>query len=568
MLSLTLRNARRPMPTLTMRTAIIAVALSFAVVPAIAGSQGQRATELRRELSPAEQAAHALSRLTFGARPGDMDLVMAQGVDRWIEQQLHPTAIRDTTVTAALSTFRSWTLNARSLATLAAERADGNSGMMRAESMEMSDSSRARRGRPVSFTSAANEFVAGEIIHAQLSERQLEEVMTDFWLNHFSVYSGKMPSVEAIVVWVRDVIRPHAMGSFREMLGAVAHSPAMLFYLDNSVSRTDSLHRSLPEFREGRTPSARSTAMKRQGINENYARELLELHTLGVNGGYSQQDVIEVARAFTGWSIAVMTDGARSVGGTFEFVEAMHDAERKTVLGQALAAGRGVEDGEQVLDIIARHPATAQFIATKLARRFVSDSPPPALVERAAATFIRTNGNITEVVRTIVTSPEFFSRAAFRSKVKSPLELLVSMRRALNAPADTSIASARAIAGLGQPMFGYQTPEGWPDVSGTWMHSGAMFGRLKLGADVAAGRLKYFPTADWIGWTLYGSAPLERQVDGVITLLLGGTADAATRNLMLATATPSEAAPGGTRELSRLRELVGIALNAPEFQRR
>src|SRR5439155_1973817 len=196
------------------------------------------------------------------------------------------------------------------------------------------------------------------------------------WENHFSVYSGKMPSPEALVVWDRDVLRPHAFGRFRDLLGAVAHGPAMLYYLDNHLSTS-------------------------RGLNENYGRELLELHTLGVDGGYTQHDVIEVARAFTGWTTSRSPNPS-----LYAFRQELHDTASKTVLGHTLRAGRGIEDGEEVLDILARHPSTARHIAFKLARRLVSDEPPPALVERAAATFARTDGDIAEVVRTIVTSRE------------------------------------------------------------------------------------------------------------------------------------------------------------------
>lgn len=551
---------------LTALTLSYSLALAFAFVASSVAAQPQP----KRELNPTEQAAHAISRLTYGARPGEVTRVTALGVDKWIERQLRPSTIPDSAVSIALSSLQSWTADASTLAALGSAATSAGPRMMQSEGgmMMMTDTTPVRRVRTLSYLGPANEFVAGRIVRAQLSERQLDEVMAEFWLNHFSVYSGKMPSAYAIVVFTRDVIRPHTLGKFRDLLGAVAHSPAMLYYLDNTVNRSDSLHRTLDEYRAGTTAALRNAATRRQGLNENYARELLELHTLGVNGGYTQADVIEVARALTGWSTAPNGGPAGRASVIFGFNESMHDAEAKTVLGQSLAAGRGVEDGEQVLDIIARHPSTARLIATKLARRFVSDSPPPALIARAAETFTRTDGNIAEVVRTIVTSSEFFSRAAFRAKVKTPFELVVSTRRALNAPADTSVASARTIASLGQPTFGYETPEGWPDNGVAWMNSGAMFSRLAFAFDVADGRLKFLPTAGWDGWRAFGSAPTERQVEGVINLLLSGTANSATRDLMLATSTPATALPGGTPSRTRLRELIEIALSSPEFQRR
>jgi uncharacterized protein (DUF1800 family) len=312
----------------------------------------------------------------------------------------------------------------------------------------------------------------------------------------------------------------------------------MMFYLDNHLSRSN-------------------------GLNENYARELMELHTLGVDGGYTQQDVIEVARALTGWTIKRTTDST-----SFVFQRAMHDAGAKTVLGHTLPAGRGIEDGEEVLDILARHPSTAHYISLKLARRLVSDEPPPALVQRAAATFTRTDGDIAAVVRTIVTSPEFFSRAAFRAKVKTPFELVVSTRRALDAPADTTPNTARVINQLGQTVFGWSTPEGWPEKGDAWMNSGTIYKRLKFGGDVAEGRVSSIRLTAWREWTPLTTQPREQQVEGIVKGVLGGVAEPKTREAMLAVTLPpgTENRPGDG--IVRLREVLAIALMSPEFQRR
>lgn len=518
--------------------------VSLALTVTIATSDAVAQSTPARELDKAGQAAHVLSRLTFGARPGDLQHVMKLGVDRWIEQQLHPSTINDSAAAAALASLKPWTVDSRSLATLVADAGQPEPAMM---GMQMNSAAPGRQRAPISFTSPANDFTAGKIIRAQLSERQLEEVMIDFWMNHFSVFSGKMPSVESIVTYERDAIRPRALGRFRDLVGAVAHSPAMLFYLDNQLSRYG-------------------------GINENYGREILELHTLGVDGGYTQDDVVAVARAFTGWTTNATGSQVGVRGGRtfaeFMFSGQMHDVEPKTVLGHALAAGRGIEDGEEVLDIVSRHPSTAQFIATKLARRFVSDSPPPALIDRAAATFTRTDGDITETLRSIVTSAEFFSRAAFRSKVKSPFEFVVSVRRAVNAPADTSVASARIIAKIGQPTLGRETPEGWPDYGGKWMTGIALFERVSFVQDVTAGRLLHLPTSGWDGWKELSKKDVAKQTDGVIAGILSGFADKATRDVMLATQAPEMVLPGGSPSSARLRELLEIALSSPEFQRR
>jgi hypothetical protein len=331
-------------------------------------------------------------------------------------------------------------------------------------------------------------------------------------------------------------------------------------------------------------------ARRPRGLNENYARELLELHTLGVDGGYTQDDVVNVARALTGWSL----DQPRERG-AFIFRPVMHDAGEKTVLGQRLEAGRGIEDGEQVLDIVARHPSTARFIATKLARRFVGDAPPAALIDRAAATFTRTNGDIRETVREIVTSPEFFSTVAYRAKVKSPFELVLSGLRALHAAPDTTPRTARVIAALGQPLYMYQTPNGYPETGDSWINTGAILNRINFGVAMASGRVPGVSLGRWPASASLRDAPRTAQVDGVIHALLGGEASADTRRILDSGVNPmldlggadtllvelddtvASEARGGRRatgrrgrpaELRGLPQVLGLALGSPEFQRR
>jgi uncharacterized protein (DUF1800 family) len=301
------------------------------------------------------------------------------------------------------------------------------------------------------------EVGAAKLSRAVLSERQLYEQMVDFWENHFSVFIGKGQTRLFIPAYDRDVIRPHALGKFRELLGAVAKSPAMLFYLDN----------------------ARSSA---RGLNENYARELMELHTLGVDGGYSQKDVIEVARALTGWTIDPRE-------GAFVFRPRQHDEGEKVILGERFGAGRGIEDGERVLDMLARHPSTARHITRKLVVRFVSDSAPPGLVDRCASVFSRTDGDIRATLQCVVTSPEFFSRTAYHVKVKTPLELVASALRASDATPDGSPRSTQILVRLGQPMFGRQTPDGWPDTADEWVNAGAMVNRVNFTLALVSGRV-------------------------------------------------------------------------------
>jgi len=321
-------------------------------------------------------------------------------------------------------------------------------------------------------------------------------------------------------------------------LGAVAKSEAMLFYLDNWQSQAEPNRPRLGAGRGGRSgrggrgvpPGA---AQRGRGLNENYGRELLELHSLGVDGGYTQQDVISAARALTGWTIR----GAQQ-GGGFVFNPAVHDAGEKLFLGQKLKAGRGIEDGEEVLDIVARHPATAKYIAFKLARRFVSDTPSQALVAKAAEAFTRSDGDIKETVRTIITSGEFLARSAYRAKVKSPFEVVVSAARSLGAQPDSTPRFAQVVAQLGQPIYGHQAPNGWPETGDQWMNTGAILNRINFGMLMATGRL---PGASPLGFTdadVLRTAVKELQVDGVIDALLGGDASPETRQILISGENP------------------------------
>jgi uncharacterized protein (DUF1800 family) len=520
-----------------------------------------------REQTADQQVQHVLDRMGFGPRPRDVARVRAIGVDEWIALQLSPERIDDrATDSLVASAFETYHASTRELVSLAQanqralrERArmtapQGDSLNRRAlRAVALRDApelrERLRRARRV-----VGDVQAVKLARAVSSERQLEEVMTDFWENHFSVFTGKGLTRLYVPAYDRTVIRPRALGRFRDLLGAVARSPAMLFYLDQFQSTVDSTHTPL---RSGRGPRVRA-AQRGRGLNENFARELLELHTLGVDGGYIQRDVIEVARALTGWTMNPRQ------GAEFVFRPEMHDADPKTVLGHRLAGGRGIEDGEEVLDLLARHPSTARLIARKLAVRFVSDDPPAALVERAAATFRRTDGDIRETVRTIVTSPEFFSRAAYRAKVKSPFELVASALRALGARADTTPRSAQMVAFLGAPIFGRQAPDGWPETGEAWMNAGAILNRINFGLALAAGRLPGATVAQWPEAARLLDAPRSRQVDAVVTAFLGGQASPDTRDIL----DEGENPLSPPVQLEGLAQVVGLALGAPEFQRR
>jgi uncharacterized protein (DUF1800 family) len=318
----------------------------------------------------------------------------------------------------------------------------------------------------------ARDLSEAKILRAVYSNRQLDEVLTDFWYNHFNIYMDKGADRYLVTEYERDSIRPHVLGKFRDLLEATAKSPAMLFYLDN----WQSVGPDAPRPR----PNPNNTKQARRGLNENYGRELLELHTLGVDGGYTQKDVTEVARCFTGWTI-----NQPQRGGKFTFNPRLHDNGPKTVLGVAIRAGGGESDGEKVLDIVAHHPATAHFISRKLAQRFVADEPPAALVESMAQTFLKSDGDIREVLRTMLASKEFWSAGAYRSKMKSPLEMVASAVRAVNGDVDFAFPLVNQVAQLGEPLYRKQEPTGYSNSSEEWVNTAGLLARMNFALQLA-----------------------------------------------------------------------------------
>jgi uncharacterized protein (DUF1800 family) len=315
----------------------------------------------------------------------------------------------------------------------------------------------------------ARDLMEGKLLRAIYSNRQLAEILDDFWFNHFNIFLDKGADRYLVTEYERDVMRPHVLGKFRDLLEATAESPAMLFYLDN----WQSVGPNAPQPRVGGKKAAR-------GLNENYGRELLELHTLGVDGGYTQKDVTEVARCFTGWTI-----NQPQRGGTFSFNRRTHDYGEKVVLGVTIPAGGGMEDGEKVLDIVAHHPSTARFISTKLAQRFVADDPPASLVDRMAQTFLKTDGDLREVMRTMLDSKEFWSEGAWRSKMKSPMEMVASAVRAVNGDVDFAFPLANQVAQLGEPLYRKQEPTGYSNSSKEWMNSAGLLARMNFAVQLA-----------------------------------------------------------------------------------
>jgi uncharacterized protein (DUF1800 family) len=496
---------RRPSTIISLVVATLLLCQSAFIVGAQRKQQANRAQAAR--MSEDQQIAHLLSRLTFGARPGDFEKVKQMGVERFINQQLDPDSIDNGAAIARLR--RLPTLNMATPviieqytppkpvaspspavvkptgpnlgAQVALQNSMPNEMQMEAKKDDAQQMPAAPAPSPKPTPPPKNpqmvvtEMQRAKLLRAVYSERQLYELMVDFWENHFSIFANKDDDRYLLTAFDRETIRPFAFGRFRDLLGATAHSPAMLFYLDNWRS---SVPRPYPA-RDGKPAGVDG------GLNENYARELMELHTLGVDGGYTQKDVQEVARCFSGWTIQKPNEQ-----GLFLYRPGLHDDGEKVVLGHRILAGGGIADGERVLDILATHPATARFIATKLARRFVSDDPPQQVIDRAAATFLKTDGSIRETLRAIITSPEFFSPSAYRAKMRSPLEYVAAAMRALKAETDGDRPVLDLIGRMGQPLFGRITPDGYADRAEQWLSSGAMVARLNFAAALAANRIK------------------------------------------------------------------------------
>ena len=308
-----------------------------------------------------------------------------------------------------------------------------------------------------------SDLAQGKIFRAVYSNRQLEEVLTDFWYNHFNVFLDKGADRYMVTTYERDVIRPHVLGNFKDLLLATAQSPAMLFYLDNTQSVAPGMDKNA----NGKKP--------KRGLNENYGRELMELHTLGVDGGYTQKDVTEVARCFTGWTIKQL-----KTGGVFQFNDKLHDKGEKNVLGVVIPAGGGMDDGLKVIDILAHSPATAKFISRELATRFISDNPPDALVSKMAATFTSSNGDLRAVLTTMFSSPEFFAPANFHNKVKSPFEMLASAIRAAGGEIDYGFALEQQLKTLGEPLYRKVEPTGYSNKGADWLNSASLLARMNF----------------------------------------------------------------------------------------
>ena len=590
---------------------------------------------------------HVLNRLTFGPRPGDVERVRQLGIDGFIDQQLFPERIDDSAVEARLESFETLTLSSAELAEryfepadrlrrqqqAAAGRAAGAAGAATPADSGAAVAGRAGRGgrgragqtgagapttgadpnmgadsqmtapavraaAPSAEVQAAQmraRQVTTELMHARIiravdSERQLQEVLTDFWFNHFSVFIGKGVVRNYLTEYERDAIRPHVLGSFRELLGAVAKSPAMLFYLDNWQSSAPGERPELTELErrlnDSRlSPAARQRLMSRlqqmrpaqqaRGLNENYARELLELHTLGVDGGYTQNDVVALARILTGWTIEQPRQG-----GGFLFRAATHDTGTKVLLGKTFGPA-GQSEGEFALDLLAAHPATARHIATKLAQRFVADEPSTAVVDRAARVFTETRGDLRAVVRAIVTSPEFFAADVRRAKVKTPIEFVVSAVRATGATVIDAQPLVGALQTLGMPLYGSQPPTGYGIAASDWVNTGALLARMNFALDLVEGGRNMRPAGNngpnaarqapanaARQAARNGRRPAPLHID--IGRLAQSTEDDAQRVVVdaLLGGVVSDATRGTLSRAESPVQLVALTLGSPEFQRR
>ena len=424
---------------------------------------------------------------------------------------------------------------------------------------------------------AQPQAVLGELAEAKLlraiySDRQLEEVMSDFWFNHFNVFNGKGPDRYMINAYERDVIRPRAMGKFKDILAATAKSPAMLFYLDNweSVGPDSELALYGPQSRMGRRgrfprPRPQQAKNRPSGLNENYAREIMELHTLGVDGGYTQKDVTELAKVLTGWSIE-----KPQLGGGFHFNERAHEPGAKYILGRKISE-HGEKEGEEMLDVLAHEPATAKFISRKLAMRFVSDNPPQSLVDRMAETFLKKDGDIREVLRTMFHSPEFWATDAYRAKMKTPFEFVASAARASGADIQNALPLVATLNRMGMPLYAMQPPTGYSMKADAWVNSSALLNRMNFALQLGSGKLpgtSLDPQA-----LIHGPAPgdAEAALSTLEQSILAGDVSPQTHAVMEKQLSDPQISQRKLDDMDKKPNygaIAGLIMGSPEFQRR
>jgi uncharacterized protein (DUF1800 family) len=605
-------------------------------------------------LAEDEAILQALNRLGFGPRPGDIERVKELGLQKWIDAQLHPELVDDSALDARLDRFPTLKMSSAKLLDefpepkVAARRegitveeyrkeqqermraamqgsAQGDasmppaqSDMQKADALHMPDfdavdndlnanpardkgAGKGQAGfgnRMVNYEQIklpqriVAELSMAKITRAVYSERQLDEIMVDFWYNHFNVFAAKGADRWLITEYERDAIRPYAMGKFRDLLGATAKSPAMLFFLDNWLSADPVAWQKMQEQMQARqqmrggafgrprfpqqnpmpaddpnNPNANANAKQKQerGLNENYGRELMELHTLGVDGGYTQDDVINVAKAFTGWTIKQPRREAE-----FLFDDRLHDNSVKTVLGHEIHAG-GMRDGEQVLDILARDPHTAHHISYELAQRFVSDNPPAALVDRMAQTFLKSDGDIREVLRTMIYSPEFWAKDTIRTKIKTPFELVASATRAVGGESEVPLMLVQWTSRIGQPLYQCEPPTGYSDQADAWVNTGALLTRMNFSLALTSNKIRGVTVKTDMLFGNDTAANPHATLDHAILLLLGRPATQETRDTLEKQLDDPQILQANLDDPVKsvnVSVIAGLVLGSPEFQRR
>jgi len=543
------------------------------------------------ELTEEEATLHAFNRLAYGPRPGDLDRVRQMGLEKWIDQQLHPEKIDDSAVEARLQQYPAIRMSTEQLlARYPRPNQQAKQQGLTKQQFQQQQRQARQEGDAPDVKNRPQEIVLelseAKMTRAIYSERQLQEVMADFWFNHFNVFAGKGPERWFLPAYERDVIRPRTMGKFHDLLYATAKSPAMLFYLDNWLSvdpKAFAEHAAEIQARRQRfqrlfggdpimmrqnpnaPPGQQNAQQQRRGLNENYGRELMELHTLGVDGGYTQQDVTQAALALTGWTMLAPRRDPE-----FRFDERFHGNDPKQVMGRTIHSG-GMKDGEVLLDMLVAHPSTAKFISTKLARRFVADNPPPELVARMAETFQRTNGDIREVLKTMIYSPEFWSRSAYRAKIKKPSELVVSALRATGADMAEAMPAVRWSAQIGEPLYGCQPPTGYKDTADSWVNSGALLNRMNFSILLATGRMR--DTKVNLDSLLGGSDAKDPNgaLDRAVSVFLGGQVSAETRAVLEKQLDDPQVLQAMLDDPVKNVDagmIAGLVLGSPEFQRR
>lgn len=606
----------------------VVVGTALSVWPAMASptpkaaevSPNQSATNLDKkfkgnlpitELTEDEAILHALNRLGYGPRPGDVERVRRMGLEKWVDQQLRPDSIDDSSLEQRLEDYPTLKLSSKRLLDLypPPEQAARKEGLTKAEFKSEQQQKRRdavdelqptgndnldRAQQQLAKIQGPNRIIAelsmAKLDRAIYSQRQLEAVMEDFWFNHFNVFANKGADKWMLTSYMRDTIRPHMMGKFQDLLVATAKSPAMLFYLDNWLSADPLAFQRMQEeiaarrrryqgiFVGGSSPQpgtfpgpatgpAVQAAAKKQdrGLNENYGREVMELHTLGVDGGYTQQDVIAMAEVLTGWTVHEPRRDPE-----FFFDERIHAQGRKVVMARTFNYG-GIKDGEEALKMLANHPSTAKFISTELARHFVSDNPPPGLIDRMTDNFEATGGDIRSLLKTMIFSPEFWSREAYRAKVKRPFELAASTARALDAEVPVPLPLTQWLARMGEPLFLCQPPTGYSDKAETWVNTGALLNRLNFALTFAGGRLAGTNVKLTAVFGPEAATDPHQALGRAIGIFLDGQVAQTTRDtLEVRLADPQILQARLDDPVKQVNEglIAGLVLGAPEFQRR